>query len=198
MIISKSKKFIFLHIPKTAGSNLRKVLVDYGDVVPEDLLPVYNRNKGHVWHIKQPYLKTLLAPIDLSDYLEFAVVREPLGRWISLYNHSSRRMQWDGFSKFAMFMASAYRSKKNNHFYHSQCEWICNPLTGNIRTYRFEDVTGNPADFFTELGINETQLGMADSKDNRLTINDLTDKEIYFSLDVLSEEYETLQYQMIY
>lgn len=179
MILSEEKKFIFFHIPKTAGSSLRKILSPY----TSEFNFTYDRKLGHPYHIKQSYIKDQLQ-VDLYDYYEFVVVRDPLERLISMFNHG-RREQFGEFYKFALHVSRCYLNPETNHFYHSQLDWIKNPLTNDINVYRFEEVTD-------KMGTHEC-LG-----NYEFTVSDMTDKEMNFCMDFLSEEYEFLKYDRKY
>ena len=176
MILSEEKKFVFFHIPKTAGSSLRKILTPYAS----EFLFTYDRKLGHPYHIKQSYIREQLNGINLEEYFEFVVVRDPLERLISMFNHG-RREQFGEFYKFALHVSRCYVNPETNHFYHSQLDWLKNPLTNNINVYRFENIT-------EQMSTHES-VGVYE-----FTMSDMTDKEMNFCMDFLSEEYEYLKY----
>ena len=84
MIYSNSNKFMFYHIPKTAGQSLHNVLRKYtvGDHVNEYYV---TRDMTHtaVEHTWDKYKG--------SEYFSFAIVRNPYDRMFSLYNFLTRR-----------------------------------------------------------------------------------------------------------
>ena len=84
MIYSNSNKFMFYHIPKTAGQSLHNVLRKYtvGDHVNEYYV---TRDMTHtaVEHTWDKYKG--------SEYFSFAIVRNPYDRMFSLYNFLKRR-----------------------------------------------------------------------------------------------------------
>jgi hypothetical protein len=86
------------------------------------------------------------------------------------------------FYKFALHLYTCYNNPITNHFYHSQLDWIKEPITDNINIFKFEDVVRN--------------LSVHESKPLKkpFAIEHLTDKEYEFCMDFLSEEYETLGY----
>tara|TARA_R110000803_G_scaffold201227_1_gene265949 strand:- start:532 stop:1095 length:564 start_codon:yes stop_codon:yes gene_type:complete len=83
MIYSNSNKFMFYHIPKTAGQSLHNVLRKYtvGDHVNEYYV---TRDMTHtaVEHTWDKYKG--------SEYFSFAIVRNPYDRMFSLYNFLTR------------------------------------------------------------------------------------------------------------
>ncbi|KJD33390.1 hypothetical protein PK35_05900 [Tamlana nanhaiensis] len=91
MVISKNKKFIFIHIPKSAGTSIQSALE-------------LNLNNENHWAVskttKHQSLKDLITLYEHSNFLEklvqdfsflnyykFAVVRNPFDRLLSLYNY---------------------------------------------------------------------------------------------------------------
>jgi hypothetical protein len=84
LIYSNSNKFMFYHIPKTAGTSLHSVLRKYavGSHVNEYYL---TRDMSHtaVEHTWDKYKG--------SEYFSFAIVRNPYDRMFSLYNFLTRR-----------------------------------------------------------------------------------------------------------
>lgn len=114
MIISKSKKFIFIHINKNGGTSVRAALEPYHDnrtlfyfgekmdrkfrrKIPEEhrfdrygirwlkaLNPLLPMPHKFVEH-HDPV--NILKPSEIKDYYKFAIIREPADRLISMYFH---------------------------------------------------------------------------------------------------------------
>ena len=84
MIYSNSNKFMFYHIPKTAGTSLHTVLRKYavGSHVNE---PHLTRVRSHVG------VEPTWDKYKGSEYFSFAIVRNPYDRMFSLYNFLKRR-----------------------------------------------------------------------------------------------------------
>jgi hypothetical protein len=175
MIFNQTKKILFFHIPKTAGSSMRKLLTE-----GKDLRIDYNIKDGHPYHVKQKHVRNYLSQFDLTGYKEFTIIREPLERLISMYNHGRIELFGD-FYKFAIHVSVCYNNPVTNHFYHSQLDWIKEPITDNINVHRFEEVVEN-------LSVHESK------NEKKFAIEQLTDKEYEFCMDFLSEEYEILGY----
>ena len=71
MALNHDKKLIFVHIPKTAGTSIYKALgfFDGRGLIGHRPIEEYKENYGEYW----------------NRYLKFAVVREPIDRFISAY-----------------------------------------------------------------------------------------------------------------
>lgn len=105
MIISKSKKFIYIHIYKTGGSTITDLLAPYVD---EELKGKDNKKEGFgwqsSWHLQgQQHAKITdvlstfdTLNIDTSNYFVFTFVRNPyswiLSVWSNFYSSSSANL----------------------------------------------------------------------------------------------------------
>jgi len=82
-MISYRKRFIFLHIPKTAGCSIMKALEQYKDT------PEFAVGHPYLWeydHVDQP----------TSNFYKFTCVRNPFDRLVSCFHY----MQKGGCNKF--------------------------------------------------------------------------------------------------
>ena len=82
MIISDSRQFVFVHIPKNAGTSIRAALAPFGDgqaaVAPDTT---------------HETLPALLARCpQLAAHFKFAVVRNPWERLVSLFFYAKQRL----------------------------------------------------------------------------------------------------------
>lgn len=95
MLISDYKNFIFIHIPKNAGISITQALIPH--IVPRKvwkahaLLSACNiklvKTDRFPRHIKAKDLREILGENTYSQYLSFAVVRNPWSWQVSLFNY---------------------------------------------------------------------------------------------------------------
>ena len=80
MIHHKDPKFLFVHLPKNAGSSVTKVLADYVGVDREELRPQ---------KYKFIYTKDIPSVLDgqQDDYFIFTVIRNPWDRVVSYFHY---------------------------------------------------------------------------------------------------------------
>lgn len=88
MLLSHSKKFVTIDIPKTGTRSLRETLVDSGFV---DFVGSHLGDRKKFWqHAKAKYVKKCFHEMDLDwdSYYKYTVVRNPWDRYVSLINYS--------------------------------------------------------------------------------------------------------------
>jgi hypothetical protein len=85
MIISHKNKFIFVHIPKCAGTSFRKNLLKYHDD-PNTFyyMGTYDGRIYDMCHLT-PFELRKIFDIDFKEYYTLAVIRDPIDRFISGY-----------------------------------------------------------------------------------------------------------------
>ena len=105
MLVSNSQEFLFLHIPKTAGTSVAKSLAQslkWNDLViggtkfGELVQPHYKENFGLSKHSSAREIKSVLGDKIWDKYLKFAFVRHPYSRAISLYTYVQKLIQVKG------------------------------------------------------------------------------------------------------
>ena len=174
-MISRTKHFLFIHVPKTGGNSVSTALQTYTDIQ----FVVANSPKGfgqseNFWPIDPIYGSIKHFSVDkwsellgkrISDYFLFATVRNPIDRAISLYffmkqaiNH--KQISWlednsddarDRFSKseFCKFLLSGVPSQMS--FLNSSAEL-------DIHLMRYERLVDDFAAVCRQLGLNHTSL----------------------------------------
>lgn len=125
MILSLEKRFVFIHIPKTAGAMVTSLLEPYALRPPQSQfrrllshLPV-PENPERAWlrvHDRASWLKRKLPSEIFDNFFKFSVVRNPFDYAVSYYaflrmNRASRRHEFARDHSFGEFLA--YLDRKN-------------------------------------------------------------------------------------
>jgi hypothetical protein len=93
-IINNKHKFIFVHVPKNAGTSITNMLASFstpidieigGTQIGELLQPEYIKRYRISKHSTSFDLETVLGEV-WNNYFKFAMVRNPFSRFISAYN----------------------------------------------------------------------------------------------------------------
>jgi sulfotransferase famil protein len=121
-MISRSKKFVFVHIPKTAGNSIALALQQYSDdqIVFTNRQQEYNESVGglnrfglaraHLDLGKHARLEQILSAWetdalgDPKDYFKFACVRNPWDRLVSFYFSPHARRKRFNKTEFESFI----------------------------------------------------------------------------------------------
>lgn len=122
-IINNTHKFIFVHIPKNAGTTVNEVLArytgwndlelggtDYGEVLAAIYWPRFRIGK----HTRARGIRRTVGEAVWQDYFTFAFVRNPYARTFSVYRFLKRWRNWDGsevmdkFNSFEDFLGSEF------------------------------------------------------------------------------------------
>ena len=96
MIVSQSKKFIFVHVHKAGGSSVSTALQPHlawndlilgGSELGETLNPLFRAQYGLHKHSTFDEIRQVIGDTLVDDYFSFAFVREPSAKIVSLYNY---------------------------------------------------------------------------------------------------------------
>lgn len=153
VLVSTPHKFVFLHVPKTAGSSITAALYDKVDN-GTSIVPIDRFGWQHKYHVPGTYMhddfSALKGRVDVpKDFLVFMVVRNPWSRLVSYYVATEKDGGLAGFSswldrawgddKFRRIMAPAKRwahsipkdyPRRFLRFEHLASEWktLCEDL----------------------------------------------------------------------
>tara|TARA_X000000950_G_scaffold275464_1_gene361922 strand:- start:256 stop:990 length:735 start_codon:yes stop_codon:yes gene_type:complete len=87
-MISHSKKFVFIHNPKTAGTSITSILQPYCEVLPNQ-----DTNSPFFYHASAMKVKNFFIKMDWNwdAYYKFTFVRNPWDRLVSYYEFMKKR-----------------------------------------------------------------------------------------------------------
>lgn len=101
-VINNSKKFIFVHVPKAAGTSVTNVLAQYttfqdleigGTHFGERLQPAYKDRFGLGKHSPASGIRSVIGHEIWDSMYKFSIVRNPYDRVISTYKFL---LKWEG------------------------------------------------------------------------------------------------------
>lgn len=192
-LVSHKYKFIFPHVPRTAGTSLTEFVMPY--------LTDTDRTHSNQFEKHQALrtLKLALRRGDLFDkYVKFAVVRHPFDRIASL------NVGYDGgkcdMNRLIERMVSGRVNIDKFAFFWSQQRWLCDHkgdmLAGKI--FKFEDGFELVIDFLIDLGIpvdadNFPKLNAA--KKEAYTVDDVTPENLEAFYKLYQWDYDELGYK---
>lgn len=157
MIYSDKYKYIFLHVPKNAGTSIKKILEKK-----------YDGNKIMV-HVSASDGQLKLK--EWNKYFKFAIVRNPYSRVVSWYNHLIRESE-EGVKKDFIIRPSSfmeffdqeeiYTHKKTNMFRLWQTQFEFLSIKDKLavdKIIKFENLKSDWKDICNELFGDYTELG---------------------------------------
>jgi len=170
MRLSLEKRFLFVHVPKTAGISIGAALLPFC-VDPERTawrrvlshLPV-REDPARAWlriHARAGWIRLKIGRDLYDDLFRFAVVRDPFDRAVSHYRFLRRtegtRRHADALNwSFRDFLD--YLARKNRLAAIDQTSWLVD-RGGRVivdRVLRFESLAGDFAEVARRIGVPET------------------------------------------
>jgi hypothetical protein len=142
-LINHSYKFVFVHIPKTAGTSVTSVLSRYTNYCDQEIgatefgervQPAYQRRFGLGKHSTAAALRNVMGHVKWKQYFSFAFVRDPFARCLSTYHflrkwegagpEFARTMQ--GFASFDEYVLSGLWERSNgpDDIFRPQVHWL--------------------------------------------------------------------------
>jgi len=113
MVVSHTKKCIFIHIPKTGGTSIEQFIKDNNR---NDIQYLGVRNNRSMHHMTASQLNKELLPFYYQTYYRFSVVRNPYDRLLSEYYWSPVIGYKAGFTK-SEFLKNVVHIIKNKLYY---------------------------------------------------------------------------------
>lgn len=143
MIVNHSHQFIFVHVPKAAGTSVSELLSKYsaysdlevgGTELGEALQQPYKRRFGLTKHSTAAEIHRVVGDDTWARYYSFAFVRDPYARAQSTFHfmkrwHGNKEMKnldvMDGFADFRSFVLSDFfKEQKAHRLLWPQVRWL--------------------------------------------------------------------------
>jgi len=191
MIISHSKKFIYIHLYKTAGTSLKSALKDYDNYSFRSstikdkirfLLNIYPKVYGKQYskHINAIDLKKIIPNEIFENYYKFGFVRNPWDWQVSLYHYMLKdksHFQHELIKK--MYDFSTYIKWRVNNDIHFQKDYFYDKKGNCLVDFigRFEKLEQDYYFICKQLNIKQKELpklNVSNKKDYRSFYSDKT------------------------
>ena len=193
MIINHRYRFIFLHVPKTAGTSITNYLSTFtgwndielgGTHYGEQIQEIYGRRFKLNKHSTARQVRTIIGEDLWRGYFKFAVVRHPLDRLVSAYQFYR---QWEhpstdavrAFAGFEEFVQSDFFAADRRNATRptgSQTAFLSDTGLAVDQVCRFESLADDLATVASRLG-----LGNLPAELPQLNASERTHWEDYYS-----------------
>lgn len=161
MPLHRALKIAFVHIPRTGGTTVEKMLGLYEPwpTVRMDLLRGPYQRDGEQLHLQHLPLEDMsaIAQVDLSQWYKFAFVRNPWDRLVSVFCFMNRGNRDCGLERFRSFVSwAATVIAKRDHLVGDYChlrpqvEFSINELD---YLGRFENLEADLRKIFSHVGL---------------------------------------------
>ena len=170
MIISRSRGFIFLKIPKTASTSLGQFIINsmpHSDVDSfagmkmscYDLRGKFKEMNPHVT-LDELIVKDLINNNDIENLKIFAMMRNPIDRFLSAAHHmhaldTKSQFSTSSDNEVARKYIFGQRNIKNDSFFAPQTKWMYHNGRKVVKLFKYPQFS----ELFAELKIEETDLG---------------------------------------
>lgn len=171
MLISKSKRFIFVHVAKNAGTSITRCLRPFAETKLGSIIrfhPITRRTLGsfvtsqpYRTHIRADEIEAKLGPRAFRSYFSFAIVRNPWDRHVSFYHYklkktkSSTHEMYKAFGSFDNYIRWACEHKPMG-----QVGFVCSKDNKQIVSFvgRYENLDDDFRKICQEIGIPPQEL----------------------------------------
>lgn len=202
-IINNSYKFVFVHIPKSAGTTITSIFSKYtnycdleigGTDFGEKIQPAYKKRFGLAKHSSAREIKSLMGAVEWSRYFTFAFVRNPYARAYSAYNFLRK---WESpnqifnekmrsFNSFDEFVDSDYWYETDgpDEIFKPQVHWLRgSPASDNLAVEfigRVENIEKDIADIFNIIGLKK----VPNAKSQQTRLNVTTEPDAFKKIEI--------------
>jgi hypothetical protein len=204
VIISDSKKFLFFHIPKTAGQSISRGLLPYtGNTMKTFLSKFYSPTRKHDFlnynHVNQTIALDIYPELKdiCQNFFEFAFDRNPYPRVLSMYGQIKKNEQFTGVNyNLNKFINELQKYNDEAIFpinFNSQLFWLNNPLTDKIHYFKMENLSNNWTEISHRLDI-IFQLPFINKNPFPTDIKQLSGKQRLIIYNLYKAEFERFDY----
>jgi Sulfotransferase family len=177
VILSSRHRFLFVHIPKTAGTAMHVALTAYADPQSRPLLRRLSRHlpvveapgQAHFRiHDTAARIRAKLSPAVWDGFLSFAVVRNPYDHAVSHYEYMKQfrtrriaeRVRAMGFEEFLAWRIKPKLDQRVFLTLPSQSHFVTDAKGALLvnRILHFETLAEETAALFADLGLPDPQL----------------------------------------
>lgn len=211
MLISDKYNFIFIHVPKNAGTSIHKALVKHGNLACrcENVPGMYylkritgNNAALSIFdkHIDVARAKKIIGK-RWDKYVSFAVVRNPYDRAVSrfyyfkgrpdLYEHD-RYKETDSFRQHILEMSNKTWNDKQSFYLESDGK------VGVTEILRFEELGSDWDMLMEKLGLRDISLAFRNRSDRDTDFMKYYDSEMIRRVnEIFRRDFELFDYPMI-
>lgn len=174
--INRTKKFIFVHVPKTGGTALSVDLAPlttiwdievggthFGELSQAAYEHRFNLRK----HSSASEIRRIVGDGVWQDFFTFAMVREPYSRVVSTFRFLKGWRDWDGsdimdsFDSVSQFVHSAFWDNPDSDFTRSQSYFTGHGTDSQVKDiYKLEQYSTEVERLFVRLGAKYRYMGM--------------------------------------
>tara|TARA_R110002051_G_C8741545_1_gene499149 strand:+ start:480 stop:1115 length:636 start_codon:yes stop_codon:yes gene_type:complete len=189
-MISKNKKIIFVHIPKTGGSSIEKCLhgvfdetiVINGDdsIVKGNIKNLYENSYNSFKHSTIMELKNHYKDENFNEFHKFAVIRNPWDRLLSLYRWTSKGETRYDKKQFLNY----FNGVKEIDEYNKRALWTINRYVCNEKDdimvdtlLDFENLNNDFVELNSKLGLTNNSLPHI-NRTNTKNFREVMDEEV--------------------
>ena len=166
MILHESK-IIFIHIPKTGGTTIEKILLENNLGTPDKKFGAHHRLEQV---LKRPIFDDETDEVryeypDYSDYKIFTVARNPWDRYASMYVHDYKAYE-DGIAKNPPPPIHSYMAKNVSENFFRFIE-VDGMIPENLLLINFDDFENEINRVFKEFGVDKVNIPHENKKEDK-------------------------------
>ncbi|SDX72494.1 Sulfotransferase family protein [Allochromatium warmingii] len=177
-IINNSKKFIFIHVPKCAGTTLTNYYAQYsscrdieigGSQIGETLQPYFRKRFGLSKHATITEIDMALGENVIDEYFTFGFVRNPYDRVISSFTFLRKWQDWNGHQEIIKIndindyiMSDFFKGEGVDRQNRVQSFWLGDSTNSRCVNYwgKVEEIQTAVAFINSKIGINEADVSL--------------------------------------